>query len=211
MDSTTLKAWSNGGKTNKADQQAGWSVKQGTQGVKEYTYGWKLHLLVDCEYELPISAHISPGNVHDSRRASNLLSQARFTYSKFHPRYILADKGYSGRPLSKLIHRQYRAMPIIQVNKAHTKLKKEMDATEQSVTWKAIYAQRQAVERAFSRLKGQLSLNSIRVRGRTKVSLHCYMVLIAYQSRNAVSSRATETWQSGFLPRTRPLPRSLGA
>ena len=56
LDSTTLKAWSNGGKTKKADPQAGWSIKMGTQGTKELTYGWKLHLLVDCEYELPIAA-----------------------------------------------------------------------------------------------------------------------------------------------------------
>ena len=53
--------------------------KKGPQGVKEYTYGYKLHLLVDCAYELPIAANISPGNVHDVERASNVFSEARFT------------------------------------------------------------------------------------------------------------------------------------
>ena len=45
-----------------------------------------------------------------------------------------------------------------------------------------MYAQRQAVERAFSRLKGQRSLNHITVRGRWKVTAHCYLSLIAMQA-----------------------------
>ena len=42
--------------------------------------------------------------------------------------------------------------------------------------------QRQAVERAFSRLKGQRSLNRITVRRRRKVTVHCYLSLIAMQA-----------------------------
>ena len=42
---------------------------------------------------------------------------------------------------------------------------------------------RLAVERAFSRLKGQRSLNSITVRGQRKVTAHCYLALIAMQAR----------------------------
>jgi hypothetical protein len=45
LDSTTLKARSNGGKTVKADPDAGWSNKKGTNGPKEFTYGWKAHVL----------------------------------------------------------------------------------------------------------------------------------------------------------------------
>lgn len=51
------------------------------------------------------------------------------------------------------------------------------------MTWKALYKQGQAVERAFSRLKGQRSLNNITVRRRMKVELHCYLALIAMQAR----------------------------
>ncbi|MDA0988781.1 MAG: transposase [Chloroflexi bacterium] len=49
-------------------------------------------------------------------------------------------------------------------------------------SWKALYSQRQAVERAFSRLKGQRSLNHIRVRGIRKVTVHCYLSLMALQA-----------------------------
>jgi IS5 family transposase len=182
LDSTTLKGWSNGGKPRKADSEAGWSVKKGTQGLREFTYGWKLHLIADCETELPISANISPGNIHDVTRASNALQEARHTTSKFRPRFFMADAGYSSKDLVALVKRQYRAEPIIQTNRTHKKAMLTRGAWENTLTWKTLYAQRQAVERVFSRLKGQRSLNHIRVRGIRKVTVHCYLSLIALQA-----------------------------
>ena len=192
LDSTTLKGWSNGGKIPKADRHAGWSVKLGTQGVKEAVYGWKCHLLVDAEYELPIAANISAGNVHDQKRASNVLSEARFTYSKFRPRYLMADQGYSGAPLDHLIRRQYLATPIILQNRSHKKRKARAAQFESTPAFKALLKQRQSVERAFSRLKGQRSLNSITVRGRWKVTAHCYLSLIALQAWECQSDLAPQ-------------------
>ena len=48
--------------------------------------------------------------------------------------------------------------------------------------WKALYAQRQAVERCFPRLKGLPSLNNITLQGKAKVTAHCYLALIAMQA-----------------------------
>lgn len=183
LDSSTLKGWVNGGKPNRSDKEAGFSVKKGTQGRTEYTLGWKLHLAVDAESQLPIAAHVSPGNANDYQRASNVLSEARFSMSTFLPRYVMADKGYSGKPLYDLISRQYKAQPIIDPNTAHKRyaaLTAEMRATP---GWKALYKQRVSVERAFSQLKRMHSLNHIKVRGLRKVTVHCYLSLIAMQIR----------------------------
>jgi transposase len=189
LDSTTLKAWSNGGKAKKSDPDAGWSIKKGTQGVREFTYGYKLHLLVDCEYELPIAAHVSAGNVHDAKRASNVLSEAQFTmHGKFRPKFIMADKGYSGKPIQDLV-RHYWAKPIIDVNAAHERLARRTEKKRATPEWKALYRQRIAVERVNSRLKGQRALNRITVRRRAKVTVHCYLALIAAQT--CVSSSAS--------------------
>lgn len=179
LDSSTLKGWANGGKTKKSDPEAGWSVKKGTQGQTEYTYGWKLHLLVDCEYELPIAAVVSPGNVHDVKKAPTVLREARTTYSEFGPRYLIADKGYSSAAFDFTIRRQYRATPIIDAPSSHKKRLAKRDKTEE---WAALYRLRGAVERAFSRLKGQRSLDNITVRRKRKVTLHCYLSLIAMKS-----------------------------
>ncbi len=152
LDSSTLKAWSNGGKTVKSDPDAGWSVKKGTQGVKEYTYGYKLHLLVDCENELPIAANVSAGNVNDVKRASNVLSEARKTNSKFHPRFFMADKGYAAKFLFRLVRRQYRAKPIIDIpaNRVHMLAREGTQGQE----YLPLRRQRQAVERAVSGFEG---------------------------------------------------------
>ena len=186
IDSTTLKGWVNGGKPKPSDPEARWSVKKNTHGRTEFVLGWKLHLMVDTEYELPVAANVSPGDVHDSQRASNLLAEARFTHigfpSSFTPRWVMADQGYSGRPLFGLIRRKFCANPIIQVNKAHKRLMATEGLVQQTPGWKALYAQRGAVERAFSRLKGQRSLNHVTVRRLRKVTLHCYLSLIAMQA-----------------------------
>ena len=155
----------------KADRQANWSVKTNSQRVREFVYGWKLHLLVDCETEMPISANVSPGNVHDSKRASNLLSEARYTCRHFKPQFVIADKGYSSKKLRYLIRGQYWSHPIIAVHPTHAKAraKEHPEASE----FKALLKQRQAVERVFARLKGQRALNKITVRGKMKVQAHC--------------------------------------
>ena len=182
VDSTTLRAWSNGGKPRKSDRAAAWSVKEGSQGKTEYVFGYKLHLMVDTESELPISATINPGNVHDVQRGTHLLSEARVTHPAFRPRFLMADTAYSSKKFIDAISYQYRATPVIDPNARHKKIiaaqDEAMDATERKV----LYKQRVAVERAFSRLKGQRSLNSIRVGGIWKVRVHCYLSLIAMQA-----------------------------
>ena len=182
LDSSTLRGWVNGGKPKHSDGEAGWSVKKGTQGKTEFTLGWKLHLAVDAEYELPISANISAGNAHDASRVSNLLSEARYTTGNFHPKYIMADKGYSGAKLYATVKKRYRTQPIIDPNVRHKRFAEMTAEMRQTPGWKALYRQRVSVERAFSRLKGQRSLNHIRVRGLRKVTVHCYLSLIALQS-----------------------------
>lgn len=177
IDSTTIKAWSNGGKTPHSDPDAGWSVKKGTDGKSEYCFGYKLHALIDTEYELPIAANVTPGNFNDSRIASHVLAQARFTYGKFHPKYVICDAGYSSNKLRRLIKRQYLAEPIIKVNKAHKKA-----VFPETSEWLKIYNRRGAVERMFSRLKGQRKLNDITVRGRKRVTIHCFLSIMVIQS-----------------------------
>ena len=183
IDSTTLKGWSNGGKTIPSDPDAGWSVKTNSHGKTEFTWGYKLHLMVDCEYELPITANISAGNVHDSQRASNLLHAGRTVRSKFRPHFVMADKGYSGKPLIHLIRRQYGAQPVVDILPTHKKLMREFGDRMKTPEYRALSRQRQAVERAFSRLKGQRSLNNVTVRGLKKVTAHCYLSLIAMQAK----------------------------
>ena len=69
IDSTDLKAWSNGAKKHVADPDASWAAKLDTSGKKKFYYGYKLHLLADTKYELPISAKVTSANIHDVKVA----------------------------------------------------------------------------------------------------------------------------------------------
>jgi transposase len=178
IDSTDIKAWSNGARKPVSDPNATWAVKLDTAGKKKFYYGYKLHLLVDAEYELPIAAKVATASTHDVRMASNVLSEARFTYGKFHPRYVIADAGYSSNKLRRLINHQYHAKPIIKVNPTHKKaLFPETDE------WKALYNRRTAIERVFGRLKCYRRLNNVTVRRRHKVTVHCFLSLIVVQAQ----------------------------
>ena len=113
--------WLGGGKKHKADTDAGWVVKPDTSGKLKYVWGYKMHLLVDAIYEIPMTAIVTKGNTSDVRQASPLLSQARYTTGKFHPDYVICDAGYHSKGLRHQIKRQYRGVPIIKSHKNHQK------------------------------------------------------------------------------------------
>jgi len=176
IDSTDLKAWSNGTKERKTDPDAGWAVKLPKSGKAKFVWGYKLHLLVDTNHEIPIGANITRGNYADVRQATALLHQARETYGKFHPEHVLCDAGYNSERLRKAIKKQFRARAIIKSRKTDKSL------ADETHEWKLLYDRRVAVERVFSRMKGHRRLNNITVRRRRKVSVHSLIPVIVTQA-----------------------------
>jgi transposase len=176
IDSTDLKAWSNGSKERKSDPDAGWAVKDGTNGKQKFVWGYKLHLLVDTANEVPIGANITRGNFADIKQSTALLTQARRTYGKFHPEYVICDAGYSSDRLRKVIKRQWHAKPIIKSRK------KNRWIADETPEWKLIFNRRVAVERVFGRMKNHRRLNNITVRRRRKVTVHSLIPVIVTQA-----------------------------
>ena len=71
IDSTDIKAWSHvrgKQKQHTSDPDAGWCVKRNTEGNKKYVWGFKVDILADTKYELPIAIDISSGNVNDLKK-----------------------------------------------------------------------------------------------------------------------------------------------
>ena len=60
LDASILKGWANGGKPKLADKEAKWIAHRNTHGKNTFTLGYKLHLAVDAETQLPVSASVSP-------------------------------------------------------------------------------------------------------------------------------------------------------
>jgi transposase len=195
IDSTDLKAWSQGARKPPSDPDASWAVKLDTSGKTKYYFGYKLHLLADTEHELPIAGKVTTASVHDIHAVTPLLSEARFTNSKFHPEYVICDAGYSSQKLRRTIKRQYRTQPIIKVNPSHKKAKALLPETEE---FREIYNRRSSIERIFGRLKGYRRLNNITVRRIRKVTIHCYISLIVVQAQalhSSMNSRASSIRQ----------------
>ena len=176
IDSTDLKAWSNGTKKRKSDSDAGWVVKDGTNGKQKFVWGYKLHLLVDTTHEIPIAANITKGNTADVRQATPLLARARFTYGRFHPEYIICDAGYNSERLRKVLKKQWHANPIIKARKGEKRI------ADETPEWQLIFNRRTAVERVFGRMKNHRRLNNVTVRHRRKVTVHSLIPVIVTQA-----------------------------
>jgi transposase len=176
IDATDLKAWSNGSKQRKTDPDAGWVIKADSNGKKKFVWGYKLHLMVDTAYEIPVTANITKGNTSDIRKAGALLGDAR-RILKFHPDHVICDAGYSSQALRTLIKRQYRAEAIIKSPKTHKRW-----LGDETPAWRLIFNRRVAVERAFGRMKNHRRLNHITVRRRLKVTIHSLIPVIVTQA-----------------------------
>ncbi len=176
IDSTDLKAWSNGTKKRKSDLDAGWVVKDGTNGKQKFVWGYKLHLLVDTTHEIPIAVNITKGNTADVRQATPLLARARRTYGRFHPEYIICDAGYNSERLRKVLKKQWHAKPIIKARKGEKRI------ADETPEWQLIFNRRTAVERVFGRMKNHRRLNNITVRSRHKVTVHSLIPIIVTQA-----------------------------
>ena len=176
IDSTDLKAWSNGTKERKSDSDAGWVVKDGTNGKQKFVWGYKLHLLVDTTHEIPMGANITKGNYGDIRQATALLAQVRRTYGRFHPEYVICDAAYSSDRIRKVFKKQWHTQPIIKSRR------KDRWIADETPEWQLIFNRRTAVERAFSRMKGHRRLNNITVRRKRRVTVHSLIPIIVTQA-----------------------------
>ena len=115
IDSTDLKAWANG-LHQETDPDAGTGAKH-KSSRRVYWYGYKAHVVVDANSELPISFHISAANVYDGKHLPPALQGARATFDWFDPAHVLADKGYDSRECFRFVGEDMKAIPVIDVQK----------------------------------------------------------------------------------------------
>lgn len=75
--------------------------KDGTLTVTRY-YGYRVHLIVDATYELPILWEVTPASKGEPTVAKRLIKQFSTTAIE-RAQYLMADRGYSGLPLQNLL------------------------------------------------------------------------------------------------------------
>ncbi|MBI4294669.1 MAG: transposase [Chloroflexi bacterium] len=134
VDSTDIQAYSNGHRKSPADRDARWGAKgaghhggpradaEADKGEKKgkkrdlyWWFGYKLHLVVDAIYELPVSFVVTPANESDTKQMKPLLKKAVPDKPKAKPEAVIADKGYDSRDNYQLVFGPYGAAPIIPI------------------------------------------------------------------------------------------------
>ncbi len=123
VDSTDIEAYANGHRKNPSDTDASWGVKgadpapSSSGGGKERElyrwFGYKLHLIVDASYELPIAFTVTPANESDTNQMQPLLTKAALGEPGRKPEVVIADKGYDSQDNCLAIYKEGHAAPII--------------------------------------------------------------------------------------------------
>jgi hypothetical protein len=128
MDSKTIASYAP--RQSKRTRKDGRSEHDAKWGVKTYsgtredgstwtkvvkTFGFKLHLLVDSVYELPLAYTVTPANRSDVAEATTLLDR----YTERQPdlsaktRYLSADRGYDDQKLVERLWNEEKTVAVI--------------------------------------------------------------------------------------------------
>ena len=80
-------------------------------------FGYKLHLIVDAEYELPVSYKVTTAEKGENPIAHELIDELKQTHPDLIERcnYLLGDRGYDDGKLIKKCWDEYRIKPIIDI------------------------------------------------------------------------------------------------
>jgi len=120
VDATDIEAYDNGHRKSPSDPDAKWGVKEAKTGSpkgkeKELYrwFGYKLHLIVDALYELPIAFTVTPANENDTTQMKPLLERAELSKEERQPQVVIADKGYDSKDNCLAIFKDAHAFPII--------------------------------------------------------------------------------------------------
>ena len=134
VDSTDILAYSNGHRENPSDATARWGAKKKSNSKAEgetgeggsrkekkkepdiyYWFGYKLHLVVDALYELPLAFILTPANVADTTQMKPLLLKASADQEKTKLEAVITDKGYDSQDNNEFVYKECKAVPIIPI------------------------------------------------------------------------------------------------
>jgi hypothetical protein len=115
MDATPVRSHSNpDNRKVVSDAKADWVYKEGNE-KKKWVWGYRLHLLVDANYELPIAMQVTVADEGEKIIAMPLLHKAKSQLPSFHPKAVICDKGYDKGKIFESIVKEFDADPIIKL------------------------------------------------------------------------------------------------
>ena len=112
IDCTSVPSYSNPDNEPVSDKEAGWIVREGSER-KLWEFGYRLHLIVDANWELPIAKEVTLAEDNEKKATLPLLHKAKENLPWFRPDAIIADKAYDKYDHYRAIVKDFDAEPII--------------------------------------------------------------------------------------------------
>ena len=199
VDLTTVPTYANPGREVKSDPDALWTRKPNSQRKLAWHYGYRLHLVCDANYELPVHAEVKTANLNDSPTLVPLATAAVQRLGSM-PAITSADAGYDSnanvegvlslgaRPVIKRVARRTTSG---RWQKPHPRL----DIDQASPEWRGAYSRRVSIQRVFARLKSHRSLARHCRRRLIPVALHCLLAILTMQAAALAQVRTGRTSQ----------------
>ena len=119
VDSTTVRTHSNPKRKKISDPEATPTQKNSAKAVKgdkEWHFGYKLHLLVDANYGVPVGQTVTTASRNDSPELPIVFEKTKALLPWFCPRVVIGDKGYDSAANHSYLQ-QHDAIPVIAIRK----------------------------------------------------------------------------------------------
>ena len=172
MEAKNARPRKNAQGENTQDPEAGYNVKQGSDGKRKTTYGFKVHTNVD-EDGFVKTVHVTAGNVHDSTQFKGLLTG--------NEQEVYADSAYKSAKHSKLLKQKKIKECIIHRAYRNTPLSKEQ--IQRNRYFSSI---RSRVEHVFGILKLHYGLGKARYLGIARNQARVSLISMAYNLKRAL-------------------------
>lgn len=114
IDPTPVHSHSNPNRKVVSDPQAGWVYKEGKER-KKWEWGFRLHLVTDTTYELPIAKETTIAADGEKKVALPLLRKAKSELPWFSPKAVIGDPAYDKYEIFEGIVKEFDADPIIKM------------------------------------------------------------------------------------------------
>lgn len=178
IDTSVIQAQRNRPKRNAAgkstqDPEAGHNTKVGSDGTLKRTYGYKAHINVDEDGFIK-ATELTPGNVHDSRCFTELLSG--------NESMVFADSAYASKATDQWLKRRGIRNGVLERAYRNTPLTRSQKASNKK---KSYY--RCGVERVFGILKCHYGLGKARHLGKVRNKIRLVLCSLAYNIKRGAT------------------------
>ena len=114
VDSTVVRSHSNPNRKHISDPEASWTAKTSARAKsqKEWYWGYKLHMVADSRYGIPLTQIVTTAKRSDSPELPPLIAKAQGLHDWLRPKVVTADKGYDSRQNHQHLYQQ-GILPII--------------------------------------------------------------------------------------------------